>query len=179
MIRDTESHPIYGSLECRDRKCGCHAYFKKRMLMKLLPVDLLIGALVALPMTIWLGQYAIPIIVGSAYLWSLGGQRGHSYRSVWITLLLNLPIIWITPYPHLWPLLSAVPMGVIMSLGYGLPSTQPPDSGSPLGRYWSKRFTRVTGSGDFVPDEMKATIAARGTIILGVWTCMVPWLFIK
>jgi hypothetical protein len=66
-----------------------------------------------------------------------------------------------------WAIVSLIPMGLILSLGYGLKDDS--DPGSPLGNFWLKRF----------PDENIATIFARGTIVLGIFICTLPWYLMK
>lgn len=136
----------------------------------LLPIDLLLGAIQGLFTIPWLGWFCVIPMILCSLLWAIGGQYGHAWRVYGIPLVLCSSVLWF----HMnQPLLVYLPypfMALILSLGYGLPSTQPYDKGSSLGRFW----IQITEDNEF-----SATIYARGTIILGVGVCMIPWLFLR
>ena len=72
------------------------------------------------------------------------------------------------------PLLSILPVYACFTIGYGLPSTQPPDEGSALGRFWYKFFKQ---------DYHKADVATRATIyllmLMGNLPTILTWALMK
>lgn len=126
--------------------------------------DLILGSIVGLCTWPWNGPWAILVAAVCAGLWALGGKEGHSWR-VWpIPAVLCLPIAlsssWWAVLPYPW-------MALMLSLGYGLPSTQPPDEGGSLGRIW----WAITDE-----NETWATVGARGTVVIGILLGMTAWI---
>lgn len=145
---------------------------------KLLPVDLVIGALIGAGMFPWFGWWTILFSLACALLWALGGQYGHAIRTYGIPCVLGLPILWNSPFPHLWPILPCIPIGLLCSLGYGLsdpPDRPNPDDGSPFGR-WAWNLTSTMDAPQ--TREAIATFLTRSVIVVGVWLSMAPWLIL-
>jgi ribose/xylose/arabinose/galactoside ABC-type transport system permease subunit len=96
--------------------------------------ELLIGAIFGLTFWFVLGWWVIPVAICTSLLWAIGGTYGHSIR------VFGVPSIVCTAaylLSHKWLVLISYPFGaLILSMGYGIPSTQPPDAGSTLGRFW-------------------------------------------
>lgn len=105
---------------------------------------------------------AVPIC---AFLWALTGSESKYNWKLWRRL--GVPLIWAICIWK-WQALVAVPAAFgFMSLGYGLPSTQPPDEGSALGRF----FWKLTGG-----NELVSNICTRGTIYIGA---IVPFMVVR
>lgn len=101
-----------------------------------------------------------------SFLWALSGSGSSKlFRRV------GVPVIWssclyITEQNVLVFIL--IPIAALMlSLGYGIPSTQPPDSGSALGRF----FWNLTGQ-----NVLLSNIMTRGVIYIGLVT---PFLVVR
>lgn len=116
----------------------------------------------------WLGL--LPAVM-SAFYWWYGGRFGHSARVIGCTSAVYGSLI----HRSFWFLvLPALVAAQILSSGYGIPSTQPPDEGSVLGRFWY----RVAPFKDVLTSSIFANIMTRGTIFLGLavvffWTLWV------
>ncbi len=101
-------------------------------------------------------------------LWALSGA-GYSklFRRLGCPFVLLLGHVLF--YKSFIPFVSLLPIFGVLSLGYGIPSTQPPDEGSTLGRFFYKLTKK---------DEFLANILTRLTIFLLVVFSLVPLVFI-
>lgn len=101
-----------------------------------------------------IGLWAVLLACCTSILWALGGMKEKSWRrwgvplvtASFISLLNSTLVIWAS-VPVVWG---------ILSIGYGIPSDNPPDEGSALGRFWYL----------LISDEFWATFLTRGTIYI-------------
>lgn len=115
--------------------------------------DFLIGFIYGLLSIAYVGWFGLIVAIASGLLWEKGGQEGHAWRVYGCAL-----VVYLAASIHLHSLWIVVPAAlsmVILSLGYGLPSTQSPDAGSPLGRF----FWKLTKQNVFLSNTL-----TRGTI---------------
>jgi hypothetical protein len=119
--------------------------------------ELLIGAIIPWMFIYWYGWWAILISPICSILWSLSGATRFDkfWRRIGVPTVICLSLaiktgIWFS-------LVGILPAWGSLSIGYGLPSTQPPDEGSALGRFW----WRVCRKNEFMAD-----LTTRGTIYL-------------
>lgn len=112
----------------------------------------------------------LTLLVGTicSFLWALTGSgKSKLYRRLGVPLVPCAAIYLMTYNWHIW---ISLPLAYgVLSLGYGIPSTQPPDSGSTLGRFWYRVFNN---------NETKAHLATRGTIYLLLLVSFLVGLFI-
>ena len=111
--------------------------------MKLDYKDFFTGAIYGLICCFYLGPWGLPITLLIGLLWALGGAGWlgfNSWRRVGVPFVLFLMFKWHNPSG--WPYLGALATFGALSIGYGEPSTQPPDEGSFLGRIFGK-WTRL------------------------------------
>lgn len=102
--------------------------------MKLNQEELIIGAIVGLSFAVKVGWWAILLAVLTSPLWAMGGAEKSSklFRRLGVPLACSglVAIIY-----HNWvPLISLPLASLVLHMGYGIPSTQPVDEGSWLGR---------------------------------------------
>lgn len=118
--------------------------------------ELLVGGLFGLSFSWVFGWWVIPIAGATALLWAIGGKYGHGWR-VWCVPLVVIIANFLI-HSHTWWQLFAYPAGCgVLSIGYGIPSYQPPDAGSALGRFW----WRITKQNTFLTNFLtRATIYA-------------------
>jgi len=108
--------------------------------------------------------WAVPVC---AFLWALTGSESKYNYKLWRRL--GVPLIWASTL-WTWQAFLCVPIAfAFLSLGYGLPSTQPPDEGSSLG----KVMWKLSGE-----NELLANLLTRGFIYFGILTpfLLVRWL---
>ena len=126
--------------------------------MKLNREELIYGFCYVSLFLYWIGYWAIPFALLSSFLWALSGSEykiNHKlFRRLGCPLCIAIPLVittgkWIV-------LLGVAPAFGALTLGYGIPSLNPPDEGSLLGRFYNK----ITG------DEFMTNILTRGTIII-------------
>ena len=128
--------------------------------------DFAIGFVYGLFTIPFAGLWAIPLAILSGIFWELGGTHGHSIRVFGCTAVLYLPAI---VKVGLVGLIPAVIGAIVLSCGYGIPSENPPDEGSALGRFW---FKVCAGN------EWLTNLLTRGTIYLGLILCYLPMYFL-
>jgi hypothetical protein len=112
--------------------------------------ELTIGFIFGLCFSPIIGWYALCLAPATSWLWAKSGAPNSNkfYRRIGVPLLTAaFTGLWWS-IPGAWALLS---------MGYGIPSTQPPDEGSTLGKFWFK----VCGG-----SEKLAHIATRSTIYI-------------
>ena len=98
--------------------------------------ELIIGAVFGLTFAGVLGWWVLPVLIATSLLWALGGRYGHGIR-VWAVPAVVVGAAFL--HSHEWTVFLSYPLGcLVLSIGYGIPSTQPPDEGSALGRFWFK-----------------------------------------
>ena len=112
--------------------------------MKLNTNEALVGDLYGLFFAIKVGWWAVPLSIACGILWSMGGTVNKAYRRVGCSLLPVL-VVFIhsqdgTGTLNLWPWLSFPLAYAVLCIGYGMPSSQPYDEGSALGRFWDRVF---------------------------------------
>lgn len=96
---------------------------------------------------------AIPIC---AFLWALTGSESKWNSKLWRRLV--VPMIWAACLID-WKAFLLVPVSYgFLTLGYGLPSHNPPDEGSTIGKF----FWRLTNA-----NELWANILTRGVVYVG------------
>lgn len=129
--------------------------------------ELLVGFLLTLCLTPIMGALGLLALIICPLLWALSGMHGQD--KIWRRL--GVPVVWalaILAHCHNWYVLLAIPMSFgALCIGYGIPSTQPPDEGSWLGRFYYNLCKK---------NEQWANILTRGTIY-GLALC--PMLLLK
>jgi len=128
--------------------------------------ELAIGAVLGLGFFWAIGWWCVPLALVTSLLWALGGlgwlgtkawRRFGVPTAIW--MMLNLLKQWSCVG---WLYLLAFVMSVVLlSVGYGTRSLQPPDAGSPLGNFWQDHLG--------INDEDLSKWLSRSTIILAVW----------
>ena len=120
----------------------------------------------------WIGIYCLWTACLGGVLGMIGGSWKKSVRRFGCPIILYCSIGVSTHTPVIgWQgaiigLLGGL-SAILLSIGYGLPSTQPPDEGSALGRfYWN-----LTTS-----NQMLSNIATRLTIYTAL---LIPWVIVK
>lgn len=104
--------------------------------MNLNKEELIIGAVFGLTFVFNLGWLVLPVLAATSFLWALGGQYGGGIRRWGVPGVVVCAAFILSRHGSVF---LAYPLGVaVLSIGYGIPSTQPPDSGSALGRFWYK-----------------------------------------
>ena len=123
--------------------------------MKLNREETILGTIVAYGITFWIGWIAIPMAFISGFCWSLSGAgESKLWRRLGVPAII---VVQIALKTHFWWCLASIPVGwLVLCIGYGTPSLQPPDSGSALGRFYWK----LTKENTFWTD-----VLTRGTII--------------
>lgn len=101
--------------------------------MKLNKEELLIGFLVGIIFWFKVSWWALPLALLTSFLWAYTGWGASKlYRRLGVPLLCGGIVALV--YHSLIPLIS-VPLAFgVLSIGYGIPTTQPPDEGSLLGQ---------------------------------------------
>ena len=131
--------------------------------------ELILGAVYALIFTYWLGIMVIPIAILSSLFWAISGSswkfNPKLLRRLGCPLLVSVTIC--IRYNTFIPLISVPFAFCVLSLGYGIPSTQPPDEGSTLGKFW------------FKISEKYANLLTRSTIYSLLAISHIPVLFVK
>jgi hypothetical protein len=142
-------------------------------------IGFVVGALSAFR----IGWLAIVPAVASAYLWAAGGAKGEdggnkAYRRI------GVPLVWVGVVAAIthdqWTLPAWLPAFGVLSMGYGIPTTQPYDAGSYLGRFFYYRTKKhYEDKGTTVTQvylEQTATFWTRATIylLLAVSLFLVP-----
>lgn len=123
------------------------------------PEETRIGAFLGLLFVFKVGWWAILLSLACAYLWSAGGAKkedggNKAYRRIGCSLLPTITVFTIcqqgfvdgTGVLHLWPLISFPLAWAVLSIGYGIKSTQPPDPGSWLGNFWLRKMESTGAS---------------------------------
>jgi hypothetical protein len=120
--------------------------------------ELLVGFLLTLSLAFITGLLVLPLAIICAYLWALSGMPDSD--KIWRRLV--VPTLWalcICYHMDSWKCLFAIPISFgFLSMGYGIPATQPPDDGSWLGKFYFKLFKQ---------NEWWANLFTRGTIYVG------------
>lgn len=117
--------------------------------------ELIRGAILGMLLTPATKWAALIVIPAASYLYALSGCKGRDkiWRRIWMPGICGLACA--INLAH-WPaILGAIPGYGLMTLGYGLPSTQPPDEGSWIGQKIYKYITT---------DETLATWIMHGSI---------------
>lgn len=129
--------------------------------------EIAVGFCVGLSSAVKIGWWAIPVALSSAYLWAAGGAKGDdggkkAYRRI------GVPAVWVVVVAAIthdqWILTAWLPAHGVCRIGYGIPTTQPPDPGSFLGRVFYglvKRFKQEPVS--IIRRQRIATILTRVT----------------
>lgn len=101
--------------------------------MNLNKEELIIGFIVGISSWLVIGFWAIPVSLVTSFFWAYTGAGASKlYRRLGVPALISGVCSVVT---HSWiPLISILPAFGVLSIGYGIPSTQPPDGGSWLGR---------------------------------------------
>lgn len=108
-----------------------------------------------------------PISIACGFLYAMGGAENSwkGYRRIIIPLLIGIGCYWLT-HVKLVALSSLLMFGTL-SIGYGIPSTQPYDEGSWLGKIFYKLFDG---------EETLAKWATHGTIaIILLLVAIIPY----
>lgn len=124
----------------------------------------MIGAIVGGLSAIKVGWLALAIAPITSFLWAYTGAGASKlYRRLGVPVLISVACT--ISVHNLVPLLS-IPLAFgVLSIGYGIPSTQPPDEGSWLGRI---AFKIANGN------EKKADLYCRGLIYILLVLAFIP-----
>ena len=137
--------------------------------------EALIGLVFGLVFAVKIGWWALVLAPFTAYFWASGGAKKEDggnklYRRLGCALFPALAVFAVH-FPHWWCLL-AVPLAFgVLSVGYGIPSTQPPDAGSVLGRWAYAIALKFT---DDPRPEWLAEIITRTLIYLLLSLTFIP-----
>ncbi|MCG3177015.1 MAG: hypothetical protein MOGMAGMI_01979 [Candidatus Omnitrophica bacterium] len=119
-----------------------------------------------------LGFFVGPILaviaaLACAFLWAFGGSgAGRAWRFVGVPLVALAAIALArVPVELLHALASTGAALGVLTIGYGIPSTQPPDAGSFLGRF----FYKLAGQ-----NGLTANLLTRGTLALLLGLAYLP-----
>lgn len=123
--------------------------------------ELAYGFVFGASMAYWTHLWAIPTAVICAYLWARSGMEGEAkfWRRVLCPVIQNAALtisIQYSPEFIIASMAAGACATMMLSVGYGIPSTQPPDPGSVLGRYF---FRLAKGN------ELIANLMIRGLIM--------------
>lgn len=127
--------------------------------------ELLIGALIGSAYAGYFGHWTWVVAPVVTALWRMGGADGYSkaYRRIGVpATICGVCLILTGNYAFV---VSGLLMWGVLTIGYGIPSTQPPDEGSTIGRFFFELFGR---------DEKKADLATRAFIGFLLALCMAP-----
>jgi hypothetical protein len=120
--------------------------------------ELLVGLLLTLCLTPFMGVMGLSALVLCPLLWALSGMQGQD--KIWRRL--GVPLVWAICLWR-WQAFLVVPIGFgFLCLGYGIPDKT--DQGSALGRF----FWKLTGG-----NVRLSNILTRGVIYTGL---VIPFL---
>lgn len=123
--------------------------------------EAVIGGVFGLAFIPVIGLWAIPLALGTSFLWAYGGadKTSKGFRRFGVPLITAFALLLSL---NSWTTLLTVPGAIaILSIGYGIPSKQPIDEGSVLGRFWFK----IVGGNEYL-----ASILTRATIYSALLT---------
>lgn len=105
--------------------------------------------------------WGLALGAGTAALFALGGAGQKLYRRIGVPAAVAALLVFGTGK---WLMIVAGLSGfAVLSIGYGLPSTQPPDAGSWLGRYV---FAKLNLTPHNAKDELLANLIIRGGLLI-------------
>lgn len=143
--------------------------------------EVAIGALAAAAFLPWyyqIGLLRVTILLfASASLWAIGGTLNKTYRRVGVPLVILIPVAFLWR-PLDWnEILRLVGAFLIMHaacrLGYGMPSLQPIDEGSELGRFWFKVFKAKMVYAELATrSTVGAAFGMAGFALWGPWSAL-------
>ena len=136
--------------------------------------ELIIGFLFALPFVFIIGFLALAIAPLTSILWALSGMNGQPkiWRRLGVPFVVCLAVFLLK---HHWQAWISLPLAFgALSLGYGIPSEQPPDEGSAIGQF----YYNVVFSNERESERLKlSNICTRATIYLLLAVSFLPVLF--
>lgn len=131
--------------------------------------EFVIGMAFGILMTFVIGPWSILLAQFTGLLWALGGAGyGRAFRFFGVPLLTFFFTIFHSQFYAC--IISSLICGATLSVGYGIPSTQPPDNGSTLGRFWYKVFKS---------NENLTNLFTRGTIYITIALGYIPCLIFR
>ena len=133
--------------------------------------DFTIGAIIGFGTAPWIGCLSCWTALASGLCYMQGGISHKWIRRFGCTAALWLPIAWVVK-ENFW--LFFICGGwtlAVFHVGYGLPSIQPPDEGSALGRFWCRVMT-YDGCDDCYRG---ANFMTRATIYIAL---LIPWVIV-
>lgn len=105
--------------------------------MRLNKEELAIGGIFGGAWAYFTGAWTFLLIPACAVLWALGGSENKLYRRIGVAGVSYALVTAVTHQP--WAgLASGLAVFGVLSLGYGIPTAQPKDEGSVLGRFWHR-----------------------------------------
>ena len=139
--------------------------------------ELWLGWLFACCWSQFFGLWWILICPASAILWAMGGAPGRSagWRRLGCPALVS-GALWLKFGVH-WLLISFICQCIVFSFGYGIPSTQPKDEGSRLGRFFW--FVFMHSNLSMRQTELATDLAVRGVIALLLAASLWPLYFLN
>lgn len=105
---------------------------------KLNTEELILGAFYPLMFVLWLKWTVLACIPITSFFWALSGSEGQLklWRRLGCPLVVGTGLFLMNH--NIYMIFGVVLSFLVLSIGYGIPSTQPPDAGSILGRFWFK-----------------------------------------
>lgn len=136
--------------------------------------ELVLGAAHGLVTALFIGWWALLVAPVTAFLFAYGGSSksgSSAYRRVGVPVATSLAYL-VAAYNGWAAVLLGLGFGVL-SIGYGLPSTQPYDEGSAIGAWVFKKFKLTPHNHR---DEMFANVIIRGGLFL---VYALPYVLVK
>ena len=128
--------------------------------MRLNKEELIIASILTAIVVPW--PWVLVAIPVCALLWALSGDgKSKLFRR------LGVPLVWAFSLHTGFAFVCVLTGFLSLCIGYGLPSTQPPDEGSALGRF----FWKLTGG-----NVLLSNILTRGLIYIGL---VIPFLIVR
>lgn len=143
--------------------------------MKLNKNELIVGGAFGLAHILFIGFWAIALAPVTALLWALGGA-GHKWARRFAMPAI-VAVAWLIVRFNVLEAIAGGSAAVgLLSIGYGIPSFQPLDAGSGLGRFWyavAQKFIlmRATAMDSMTLHKKASSLAmtlTRSTIYIGL-----------
>jgi len=119
------------------------------------------------------------VVIACGYLWERSGRSGE--KKFWRRYI--CPLVFMVPvminHPSWWLVGSYFALMGSISCGYGIPTTQPEDPGSAIGRFWYTGFAETMHPD--VPEttlQRYSTMFTRGTIACLMGLSLAPLMFV-
>lgn len=133
--------------------------------------ELVIGLIFGLIFAVKIGWWALALAPVTSFLWAAGGLWNKAFRRIGCALL---PCLAVWAVSGWWWAILAFPLAFgVLCIGYGIPTTQPPDEGSFLGRFAYSLVSQQSGW-TVVEKEQIAEILTRTLIYFLLSVAFIP-----